>query len=97
MTQFTWNIDNMRHQVNDGFVVTVMYSVIAVENQFVASTNGIISYEQKEENFIPYNQLTKDLVLQWVYESVEKQKIENFLNQQIELQKHPVVQNGLPW
>lgn len=97
MTTFAWQIDNMTRISADGFVVSVLYSVVATEGQFTASTFGTTGYEQTAGSFIPYDQLTEDIVLQWVYESVGKQKIEDYLQTQLDVKINPVVQNGLPW
>jgi hypothetical protein len=50
-------------------------------------------------NFTDYNSLTKDQVLDWIWANgVDRAATEAAVQQQIELQKHPVVVSPpLPW
>ena len=97
MTKYTWKIDNMTRMIDNDFVIQVKFSVLATDGQYVASTDGFVGCEQTEESFTPYENLTEEQVLQWVYDSVGKQKFENYLDSQIARQKNPTVVSGLPW
>jgi hypothetical protein len=44
-----------------------------------------------------YDSLTKDVVLNWVWESVDKNAIELSLAEQIAEQKAPKMARGFPW
>jgi hypothetical protein len=94
---FTWNVVQMDRLTSDGFVVTVHYTVNAVDGDYTASTYGTVGYTQEEGNIIPFAELTKELVVGWVQESLNKDEIEADLATQIEAQKNPVQQSGLPW
>jgi hypothetical protein len=50
-------------------------------------------------SFVPYDQLTQDEVLGWIWANgVDRAATEAAVQQQIELQKHPVVVSPpLPW
>ncbi len=93
---FTWNVVQMDRQVADGFVTTVHYNVSAVDGEFTASTYGTVGYTE-EGAFTPYSQLTEAVVVSWVKDSLGQATVEESLAAQIEAQKNPVQETGLPW
>lgn len=94
---FTWNVVQMDRLTSDGFVVTVHYNVSAEEGEFTASTYGTVGYTQEEGNYTPFEQLTQEQVIGWVQTSLGKDTVEEALASQIEAQKNPVTESGLPW
>ena len=98
MTQFNWTIPQMDRLTTDGFVVTVHYNVTATDDTYSASTYGTVSYTQEPgEQYTPYDQLTEAQVVGWVQNSLGKDTVEASLQSQIDLQKHPVQEAGVPW
>jgi hypothetical protein len=96
--EFNWNIVNLDRKTSDGFVVTVHYTVNAVDGEYTASTYGTVGYtEQPDEQYTPYEDLTQEQVIGWVQESLGKNTVEESLTAQIEAQKNPVQESGLPW
>ena len=93
---YQWNVVQMDRKTSDGFVTTVHYTVSAVDGDFTASTYGTVGYTE-EGSFTPYNQLTKDVVVGWVQTSLGKDTVEAALTAQIDAQKNPVQESGLPW
>jgi hypothetical protein len=93
---FTWNVVQMDRLTSDGFVVTVHYNVSAVDGEFTASTYGTVGYTE-EGAFTPYSQLTESVVVGWVKDSLGQATVEESLAAQIEAQKNPVQETGLPW
>jgi len=94
---YQWNVVQMDRQVADGFVTTVHYNVSAVDGEFTASTYGTVGYTQEEGSYTPFEQLTKEQVVGWVQESLNKNTVEATLATQIDAQKNPVQASGLPW
>jgi hypothetical protein len=94
---FTWNVVQMDRLTSDGFVVTVHYTVNAVDGDFTASTYGTVGYTQEDKSYTPYADLTKNEVIVWVQDSLGKDKVEASLTEMIELLKNPVQETGLPW
>ena len=94
---FTWNVVQMDRLTSDGFVVTVHYTVNAVDGEFTASTYGTVGYTQGEGSYVPYADLTEAEVVGWVQESLGKDTVEEGLAAQIEAQKNPVQEAGVPW
>ena len=91
-----WNVVQMDRLTSDGFVVTVHYTVNAVDGEFTASTYGTVGYTE-EGAFTPYSQLTEAEVVGWVKDSLGQETVEEALAAQIEAQKNPVQETGLPW
>ena len=98
MTTYAWTIQQMDRLTSDGFVVTVHYNVSATDGDYSASTYGTVGYtEQPGEQYTPYDQLTEQQVVGWVQESLGKDTVEASLDSQIEAQKNPVQESGMPW
>jgi len=97
MTTYNWNIQQMDRLTSDGFVITVHYNVSAVDGDYSASTYGTVSYTQEGKIYIPYADLTEAEVVGWVQESLGKDTVEEGLAAQIEAQKNPVQESGVPW
>ena len=97
MTTFTWSIQDMNRYTADGYVFTVHYNVSAVDGDYSASTYGTCGYTQESESFVPYADLTQEVVVGWVQTSLGKDTVEASLQGQIDAQKNPVQESGLPW
>jgi hypothetical protein len=91
-----WNISQLDRKTADGFVTTAHWTCNAVDGEHTASIYSTCSWEDGTVN-IPYDQLTQETVLGWVWESVDKTATEAALAAQIEAQKNPVTASGLPW
>jgi len=94
---YQWNVVQMDRLTSDGFVVTVHYTVNAVDGDYTASTYGTVGYTQGEGSYVPYADLTEAEVVGWVQESLGKDTVEEGLATQIEALKNPVQETGLPW
>jgi myo-inositol-hexaphosphate 3-phosphohydrolase len=95
--EYNWNVVQMDRLTSDGFVVTVHYTVNAVDGDYTASTYGTVGYTQGEGSYVPYADLTEAEVVGWVQESLGKDTVEAGLAAQIEAQKNPVQESGVPW
>lgn len=98
MTTFNWAITQMERKSLDGFVVTVYYTVTATDGDYTAQSGGAANFKQQpDESYTPYDQLTEQQVLGWVQNAVGKDATEASLQTQIDLQKVPVKEYGMPW
>jgi hypothetical protein len=95
--EFTWSVVQMNRNTDGGFVTTVHYTVNAVDGDYTASTYGTVGYTQEDKSYIPFANLTKETVIGWVKDSLGKDTVEEALAAQIEAQKNPVSESGLPW
>jgi len=95
---YNWQIVTMDRLTSDGFVVTVHYNVTATDGNYSANTYGTVGYtEQPGETYVPYEDLTQEQVVGWVQDSLGKDTVEASLAGQIEAQKNPVQESGVPW
>ena len=103
----TWTIHQLERKAEDGFVVNVhwRYSISDTDENgklLYADTYSVASFAQDEEaeDYIPYEDLTEDIVIDWVKNSLGEEQFEQInisLVQQIENQKNPPIKTGLPW
>jgi hypothetical protein len=91
----TWNIAQLDRKTADGFVYTAHWTVSATDGAYSASSYGSCGFDG--ELITPYEDLTKEQVLGWVWEKVNKEETEASLASQIEAQKNPVTATGVPW
>ena len=95
----TWSIAQLDRNAANGGVTVAHWRVEAVDGDYSASAYGSAGFtpDASAADFVPYDQLTEDVVLAWVWGSVDKAETEASLAQRIEAKKNPVTLNGLPW
>ena len=66
---------------------------------YTASAYGTCGFnpDPSAEGYVPYADLTQEIVLGWVYDSVDKDATEASLQSNIDLQVNPVTAAGVPW
>jgi hypothetical protein len=92
----TWKINTLESNTADGFVTVAHWSATAVDGEHSASAYATVSWAEGTPA-IPYSSLTEAEVLNWVWQSVDKEATEASLAAQIALLKNPVKQTGTPW
>ena len=100
MTTFTWSIPNLERKTADGFVFKAHWRCTATDGEFSASSYGTAGFSQdpESESFVPYDQLTEEQVLQWVWaDGVDKDATEAALQAKIDAEKNPTTAAGVPW
>jgi len=96
MTTTVWTISQLDRNTANGFVTTAHWTATAVDGEHTASIYSTASWADGTVN-TPYDQLTPETVLGWVWESVDKTATEDALAANIALQKAPVTASGTPW
>ena len=89
-----WKIEKLKRRESDGFVTAANVKVYVddgIGNNFVTLACSWPNGELK----MPYEQLTEDEVLSWVYQSVNKESVEESLI--LQPTKPEIVVSGLPW
>ena len=106
MTTYVWTIDAMYtvQQPDPNYVVNVLWTLTGDQNGTVASISGNTQFDSQQSSpFIPYDQLTQDIVVGWVqaalgpdgianYEANVQGQINSILNPPVSPQNTP-----LPW
>ena len=99
----TWTIANLERNVSDGGVTVAHWRVTESEtvgeDTYTASSYGTCGFtpDASAEDFIAYDDLTEEVVMGWVWESVNQEDTEAALTANIEGQKNPVSADGMPW
>ena len=91
-----WTISTLDRDVSSGFVTTAHWQATAIDGEHTASIYSTVSWPIDEPQ-VPYDNLTLQTVLGWVWESVDRAATETALNAQINMKKNPVTATGLPW
>lgn len=103
-----WKIDNIECLTQSGDLENVVYNVAwrvnAIDTDSNSSTyvyGANIMEAPSAENFIPYAELTEEIVLGWVYSTIgeeAKTNSENSAISALELMLAPkVISKPLPW
>lgn len=96
-----FQITKMLRINEDGFVCDVYYTASKTDGKHWAFINSSVSFKkQPQEFFIPYDQLTEEIVVGWVKDKLGVDavaQIEKSLDDNIEDQKSPNVDHGMPW
>lgn len=103
----TWTIANLERNVADGGVTVAHWRVTESETvgtgddavTHTASSYGTVGFtpDASADDFVAYNDLTEEVVMGWVWESVNQEDTEAALTANIEGQKNPVSADGMPW
>jgi hypothetical protein len=107
MTQVTWDIAQLERHLPDGdtcpdgAVYTAHWTASLQESGESAGCYGSIGLGAPDpNNFVPFNQLTKEEVLNWVFEALGPDQvvlIQESLYNQIQEKLNPTSATGLPW
>jgi hypothetical protein len=94
-----WSIANLERNADDNGVVTAHWRVSTVDGDFRASLYGTCGFtpDPTAPDFVPFEDLTEAMVIEWVKGSLDFKAIETSLASQIEEQKAPKVIAGVPW
>jgi hypothetical protein len=95
----TWTIATLERELSDGGVVVAHWRVSEVDGEFSASAYGTCSftYDPTDPSFVPYDNLTEEVVLGWVWGEVDQAATEAALAADIADQKNPTTADGVPW
>ena len=97
-----WNIAQLERHLKDGAVFTAHWTVNLQDQGESAGCYGSIGFTVTEnpENFIPYEALTKQIVVGWVQDAMGEEQVSNIgtsLHDQIQQKLHPTNAQGIPW
>ena len=100
----TWTISTLEHNTADGGVIVAHWRVneeeTVGEETYSASAYGTCSFtpDASADDFVPYADLTEAVVLGWCWDAdVDKDAVEASLTANIEEQKAPTTEDGVPW
>lgn len=103
---YSWTIAQMERNVADGGVIVAHWRCNAEETvgdtTYYAGSYGTcgFTYDASAPDFVPYDQLTEMKVLEWVFDEMGVEQvtgIQEALYKNIEEQKAPTTEAGVPW
>ena len=107
MINYTWKVTDLYTQTIDGkedYVVLAHCETIGVDGEYSASVPNVIQFSTQEVGtFIPYADLTEELIVGWIKEVLTEEgvlAIEESIANQIDTEKNPPVTpeiTPLPW
>lgn len=102
-----WNIVELERQSTDDLITSVHWEVTLSEEVIIdgnTQTYGSRAYGsvrlERGDIFIPFVDLTKELVISWVKDKLGEQEVirlETSLQNHINEQKAPSMLKGVPW
>ena len=97
-----WKIEEMERQLDDGGVIVAHYRVFASEGDETVSAYGsqALVPDPESPDFVPFDQLTEELVIGWVKEAltdIKVTQIEGQLAQVLDQKLNPTTAVGMPW
>jgi len=99
----TWSISTLEHNTADGGVIVAHWRVNDSEtvgdDTYSATAYGTCSFtpDASSPDYVPYADLTEEMVLGWVWETVDQEATEAALAAKIEADKNPTTADGVPW
>ena len=107
MTTYTWAVTALYTETIEGdsnYVVIANYTVVGVDDTYSASLSNIARFSTESVSpFIPYEDLTEEIVIGWIQEDLGVDGVSNLeacIQGQIDSQINPPVvpvNTPLPW
>lgn len=103
MTTFNWEIVGLERVTNIGnttdVIITIHWRYIGInENNIVSDLYGTCSLTPPaEENFVPYEDVTKDIVEGWLTGVLDVTSMQSQIQSAIDQIVSPTIISGLPW
>ena len=107
MTNFTWIVNTLYTQTienEQNYVVTAYYDVTGTDGAYVSSLSNVAQFSTASVSpFIPYENLTNDIVVGWIKSELGVDGVSNIeacIQGQIDSQINPPVSpvnTKLPW
>lgn len=86
-------ITNMERHPGTGFVTAVHFACTVCAGEKKITLPGSSSFTLRENDFIPFKDLTKDIILGWIEKDINFSFLENEFQKSVDY----VPVTGLPW
>lgn len=99
-TTFDWKIVELERETNDGYVYVAHYTISADDGVYSSGAYGSINFDRPEDDLIPFDSLTEELIIQWVKDKLTEEKVEEIeqaLQNQLDEKHAPTRSAGTPW
>lgn len=101
-TNIVWKILQLDRNATSGVVHTAHWICLAQDGEYSGSVYGTQSFAEvdpEDDSFIPYDEITEENVLDWIFNEMQDQvkAHEDNVLSQIDSKKNPVTVSGVPW
>lgn len=97
MTNFVWRIANIERG-HDDYVTISHWRCDADDGVNTLGCYGTVTFNQEpEEEIIPADGLSEELVLGWTFEKLNKEEVEAAVQAKLDELANPPLISGLPW
>lgn len=102
----TWTIETLEHEISDGAVIVAHWrasdSEVVGEETYSSSAYGTCGFapDPASPDYVPYLDITEEMAIGWTKDSLGEEQvasIEASLAAQIDLEKNPTQEAGVPW
>jgi hypothetical protein len=98
-----WSIVQLERHTSDGLVIAAHWQVVKESEGKQARVYGFIGLPMKDPSdpsFIPFDELTEEVVLSWVYAALGDEQVKTYeasLDAQLDALINPPILTGIPW
>lgn len=95
----TYRIENMTRNAADGGVIRVEATASMDREGHTASHSVFIAFQPDSttESFVQYEDLTEEVVISWVEQRADVDRLTIILNERLNSLINPITLNGVPW
>jgi len=100
--EYTWNIIELERNAINEAVIVAHWDCVGLDEDtnnsariYGSSSLGVA--DPTDPEFIPFENLTKTKVLEWLWQILDKEELESSVTSQIELLNNPEKLLGVPW
>lgn len=103
MVKYEWIVIGLATETinnQENYVVVADFNVVGTEGECTSKVTGTQTFAVGGEVFVPYEDLTNDLVVTWIKNLVNVEEIYAFIDADLYAQQNPPVQpinTPLPW
>jgi hypothetical protein len=106
----TWIVSNLEHEISDGAVMVSHWQ--AVDSEVVGEGDEAVTYsgrsygtvgftpDSSSSSYVPYAEITQEMAIGWTKDSLGEEQvasIEASIAAQIDAEKNPTQEAGVPW
>lgn len=99
---FIWKVNQLERNATDGGIIVAHWDCVGTDDntEKVARVYGSSTLgpaDPDSPDFIPFEDLVEQQVLEWVWQIISKEEYETSLTDQIDLLNNPPTLTGMPW
>tara|TARA_B110000967_G_scaffold15261_1_gene14495 strand:- start:113 stop:442 length:330 start_codon:yes stop_codon:yes gene_type:complete len=106
----TWTIATLEHEISDGAVIVAHWR--ASDSEVVGEGDEAVTYsgssygtcgfspDPTSPSYVPYSDITEEMAIGWTQDSLGEEQVESIeasIAAQIDVEKNPTQEAGVPW